>query len=134
MFDGSTDRFDAGFICIDASFLAANARCEAATWLVRACGAMLGDVDYSAMQASTQAHHPGLVGMPKSLSSFTRWLNFWLLACKECRLFGRMLELCSAKLGEQTLYLVFVSRHPIINNRLAALAGWALQPRDIWGT
>lgn len=50
VFDGTTDQFDAGFICIDASFLTANARCEAATWLVRTCGAMVGDSDCAAMQ------------------------------------------------------------------------------------
>ena len=50
VFDGSTDRFDAGFICIDPSHLTANARCEAATWLVRSCGAMVGDSDRAAMQ------------------------------------------------------------------------------------
>ena len=56
VFDGSTDRFDAGFICIDPSHLTANARCEAATWLVRSCGAMVGDADRAAMQVGECAN------------------------------------------------------------------------------
>ena len=53
VFDASTDAFQAGFISVDASMLCATARCEAATLLVRLCGAMLGNADWAFMQVWT---------------------------------------------------------------------------------